>query len=236
MNNEQFIENLVRYDCFGVLNQTSNDFNEAVTRLALNGENTFTEELLIAMIRGSYHGSDAQKAAIAFCYGKILEKRVAVSVEQPKVNYVPTLTSEWPFWAIDSDGLAYHYKATPRKREDMWIRQQNVHGIKIDENFDGNKYKHMWVNNAWETSVVSLEAAGTQEIYTPVFPEGMKAWAVDNNGEAYFYPEKPEKRLAFWMGRSSQTGLRYIKDYNFNKDRFAHMWFGDAWRNSLKSK
>lgn len=222
MSDTQFIDNLVRYDCFGSLNQTANDFNEAITRLALHGENTFTEELLIAMVRNQYINSATQKAAIIFCYEKILE-------QQP-TKYVPELTSEWSSWAIDSDGFAYHYKAMPRLQENMWLRQQNVPGIKIDRNFDRNKYKHMWVNNAWKTSVVSLEAAGTQEIYTPVFPEGMKAWAADSNGEAYFYPEKPENQQFFWMGHSSQ------KDFNFDKDRFTHMWSGDAWENTLVMK
>jgi hypothetical protein len=152
MSDTQFIDNLVRYDCFGVLNNTAKDYNEAVTRLALNNENTFTEKLLIAMVRNQWINSATQKAAVAFCYEKILEKR------QPK-NYVPELTSEWPSWAIDSDGLAYHYKATPRLRENMWIRQQwvvdNVHGIQVDENFDSNKYKHMWADGAWKNSLKS---------------------------------------------------------------------------------
>jgi len=235
MNNEQFINNLVRYDCFGVLSNAAKDYNEAVTRLALHGENTFTEELLIAMVKGQYTNSAAQKAAIAFCYGRILEKQNDIwrntLVETPeRENYFPELTSEWPSWAIDSNGLAYHYKARPRLRLNTWIRQQNVHGIKFDENFDGSNYKHMWAGEAWKTSVVSLEETETQEIYTPNFPEGMKAWAVDNNGEAFFYPEEPKKRQDFWMYCGSQ------KDYSFNKDRFLHMWIEGAWENTLVMK
>lgn len=112
MNNEQFINNLVRYDCFGVLSNAAKDYNEAVTRLALNGENTFNEELLIDMVRNQWINSPIQKAAVAFCYEKIIEKR---TVEQQPTNYVPQLTSEWPnesdeAWAIDSSGEGYFYE------------------------------------------------------------------------------------------------------------------------------
>ena len=73
MSDTQFIDNLVRYDCFGVLNNAAKDYNEAVTRLALNDENTFTEELLIAMVRNQWINSPVQKAAVAFCYEKFLK-------------------------------------------------------------------------------------------------------------------------------------------------------------------
>lgn len=166
MSDTQFIDNLVRYDCFGVLNNAAKDYNEAVTRLALNDENTFTEELLIAMVRNQWINSPVQKAAVAFCYEKILEKR------QPK-NYVPELTSEWPNWAIDGNGTAYFYE----NEEDMLVSQSEWYSDSSyhrDSNFDKNKFTHMWENDAWKNSKVVKQTNS----YTPVFPEGKTAWAI----------------------------------------------------------
>ena len=224
MSDTQFIDNLVRYDCFGVLNNTAKDYNEAVTRLALNDENTFTEELLIAMVRGRFNNLAEQEAAIAFCFSKILEKRVAVSVEQPKANYVPSLTSEWPFWAIDYNGVAYHYKLEPVKRAATWGVVRSSVNMKIDADFNTENFRHMWENGAWEFSLQSLEVPVT---YKPNFPSGKIAWAVDNNGVAYFYGTKPTKNSAFWSGSD------WIRDEKFDREKFKSMWDGDAWESSL---
>lgn len=229
MNKEQFIKKLVPYDCFGVLNNIAKDYNEAVTRFTLHGDNTFTPELLISMVRGNYNCSAAQIEAIAFCYCRILEKN---STEQQPTNYVPELTYDWSYWAIDSTGHAFYYKAFPTLREKMWVRNKNAYGMKMDENFDASNYKHMWQNNAWKTSVVSLEAAVTQKIYTPVFPEDKTAWAIDDDGAAYFYREEsPERGSNTW-----RSNKHYHMDDNFDADKYPHMWKNGAWQNSLKTK
>lgn len=230
MSNEQFINNLVRYDCFGVLNNTAKDYNEAVTRLALNDENTFTEELLIAMVRNQWINSATQKAAVAFCYEKILEKQ--------QTNYVPQLTYEITYyvpefrreldkaWAIDSSGEAYFYE----DNEDMECGSQQWGSDSFyhkDYNFDKVKYEHMWKGVAWTNSKIVKESKD----YNPVYPEGKTAWAIDHDGDAFYYNESPRRCTYAW---TSNKG--YTVDSNFDSNKYKHMWADGAWRNSLKSK
>ena len=98
-----------------------------------------------------------------------------------------------------------------------------------DYNFDKTKYEHMWKGVAWTNSKIVKESKD----YTPHFKyESDNAWAIDEDGIAYFYREEnPERGSSAW--RSDE---HYHMDNNFDANKYPHMWQDGAWRNSLKRK
>lgn len=221
--NKDYLKHLIRTDCFGLLSGVAKSFNKAVVDLAVKGENNFTTEMLVDMVTAQFYDNEKQKEAIMFCFDKIAE--ALTKPVQVMRNYIPELSNEWPNWAIDSNGEAYYYKTKPNKHSMFWSGSDWI----MDEEFDKEKFKSMWADGSWETSLVE----NTVEDYIPNFKyEQDSAWAIDEDGCAYFYREKyPERVSSGW--RSDEF---YHMDDNFDADKYPRMWLNGAWRNSLKCK
>lgn len=225
--NKDYLKHLIRTDCFGLLSEVAKSFNKAVVDLAVKGENNFTTEMLVDMVTAQFYDNEKQKEAIMFCFDKIAE--ALTKPVQVMQNYIPELSNEWPNWAIDSNGEAYHYKMKPHARTATWgVTHSNVN-MQRDDNFPTFQYRHMWENDAWKNSLRSVEVPKVVN-YVPAFEcEEDESWAIDGNGTAYFY-ENEEDML---VGQSEwcSDGF-YHRDSNFDKNKFTHMWENDAWKNS----
>lgn len=81
-------------------------------------------------------------------------KSSLVKVEHKEKNdYIPQFTKEYPFWAIDSGGIAFYYQQLPRQCFDKYLGK----GGRLDPNFSSYIYKHMYENEAWKTSLRTID-------------------------------------------------------------------------------
>ena len=101
------------------------------------------------MVTAQFYDNEKQKEAIMFCFDKIAE--ALPKPVQVMQNYIPELSNEWPNWAIDEDGCAYFYQEKyPERGSSGWRSDEFYH---MDDNFDADKYPHMWQNGAWRNSL-----------------------------------------------------------------------------------
>lgn len=76
------------------------------------------------------------------------------------VDYIPEPIRNYPYWAIDADGDAHHYRHEPFS-EDIhfheWLYNDEVRYSQneeiYDDNFNKNEYRHQWENGNWKNSL-----------------------------------------------------------------------------------
>lgn len=75
-----------------------------------------------------------------------------------------------------------------------------------------------------------LLAAEQKQDYKPTFPTGFDKWAIDKDGEAYFYSCTVRRGPTVWIPTNL---LNAQQDHNFDKNLYKHMWENEQWKNSL---
>lgn len=223
MNEQKILSNLIHVALFTNF-EVGRKFNAAVVKLALEGENTFDTELLLDIVAATGFNPDVtkQREAVNFVVANILAKRTG-----KKPRYVPAqLSKEWPYWASDATGIAFYYKALPKKMQHCWDVDFGT-TFKRDGSFSLEDYPEMIHGGNWENTLQTWE--GLKD-YVPEFTGDNREWAIDACGNAYFYEEITDHNDYNWHG------LDMIYDTKFDKEEFPHMWENGAWKNSKITK
>lgn len=223
MNKQQILNNLISVATF-VNVEVGCNFNTAVVKLGLEGENTFDIDLLLQMVTASgfMASSEIQKKAIDFVIENILTKRN--TTKQP---YIPSkLGEEWPCWAVDSNGGAFYYKDMPKQRDVCWDVDFGAL-FKRDMDFEREDYKEMFKDDNWKNTLQTWK--GPRD-YVPVFTGDSREWAIDKCGDAYYYD--------LIIGQTSTTWAGNVMTYDtkFDKEKFEHMWRNGVWKTSKITK
>ncbi|RTL00646.1 MAG: hypothetical protein EKK57_06660 [Proteobacteria bacterium] len=223
MNEQTILSNLIHVALFTNFD-VGRKFNTAVVKLALEGENTFDNELLLEIVTATGFNPDVtkQREAVKFVIDNILAKRSA-----KKPRYVPTeLSGKWRHWAVDRTGHAFYYKEVPKKHTACWDVQFGSQ-FKRDTNFHSEDYPEMFEDDNWEQTLQTWEGP---EDYVPVFSGEYLEWAIDKCGDAYYYELITDQTSTTWAGNV----MTY--DTKFDKEKFEHMWRNGVWKTSKITK
>lgn len=198
-------------------NEVRREYNRVVTNFALTGINEASNQLIIAITTTGYVGSKEQKMMINTVFDLLSLQESAPVV----ADYKPKFPKGLNFWAIDSDGEAYYYSENPDRGRLWWTTP----GIsKLDSDFDSYTFSHLWEDGKWKESL----AQSSVKNYTPVFPEWASFWAIDKNGNAYFYEDYPTLGSFMWCSDED-----YANDTDFCAEEFPTMWKDGMWEKSL---
>lgn len=146
MNKQEYLKSLLSLRKPILTVELSRLINHHLTKLYLYDLNLFDNSIVEMIVNDSLFHNDGEPLSL-------LEKVLEIIESKP---YQPNLTIEYPFWAIESDGVAYYYKYEPQKPNYLpnWITSDFCY-IE-DENFDSDKYKHMWQDGEWLNSLRKL--------------------------------------------------------------------------------
>lgn len=72
------------------------------------------------------------------------------------------------------------------------------------------------------------------EDYEPVLTEEYPFWAIDRDGEAYYYQEQPF-RSRYELGSWIPSTDSYMLDWDFDENKFKHMWENGKSASSLRT-
>jgi hypothetical protein len=223
---------LLSYNDFGSV--IGAKYNAALVALHTTGENLFTTELLTLMVTGPrFCKSERQMDIIKFVCEKI------TPTSTPQAESKPSYTPNWAkhphakYWTIDDNGYAYFYASLPYIREVVEDWGTNDYSGEYDSDFNGSEYPELWQGDNWRQSLLSKQEVTEYKPDWSDFPDA-KYWAIDADGEAYFYDRNPTIQNDFWYAREGRTRL----DYNFLSHTGTNplLWKDGNWRTTLRGK
>lgn len=213
-------------------------YNQCVVDLLLNGNNTFSLDLYLKLANSPMNSGDiTHKMAMQFCL-----ENIEVNTNTDTVDYIPTPIDGYPYWAIDADGRPFYYSIEPVLDLEFGVNEwrytypySSTLPGRQDYNFDKEKYRHMYVGEKWKNSLFHFETNIVDYIPEPI--RNYSYWAIDANGDASYYSEKPlieDTNFHEWLFNTNANHIYNSNvDYNFDKVKFRHMYYGDNWKNSL---
>ena len=147
-------------------------------------------------------------------------------IERHAEKQLPKLTvdvfslDDCPDWAqyaaLDANGLAYWYEDKPERLITEW--QSNERARQIGQDYDASGWKNSLIERpkSEQRPKLTVEVFSMEEC-----PEEAKYAAVDADGTAYWYEDKPEQLDADWQSYFGRT-KRISQDYA-----------ASDWKNSL---
>lgn len=137
-------------------------------------------------------------------------------IERPAATQRPKLTAEvfsmkeCPEWAeyaaVDADGNAYWYDGKPMPIGAAWYQGGGYRASQIGPRYDASD----WKNSLIERFVINPLPKLTLKVFaTNECPEWAQYAAVDSDGVAYWYADKPEPNLC--LGGWNNTGEHIVQ-------------------------
>lgn len=151
----------------------------------------------------------------------------------PKLTTAVFSFGDCPNWAhyaaVDAEGVAYWYAAKPKLDPQAWCNvSENFHAKQITlANIPIRYDRANWRNSLIERPAEEQPAKLTQDVFSmSECPEWAQYAAVDSDGVAYWYEDKPEIATYSW----SSTGILFTKIAREDKEL---RYDASDWKNSL---
>lgn len=193
-------------------------YNNYVFEFFENGKNNFHREMIRhMMIDPSFTASTEQMKAIYFVLQHSTQSVLEVEEEYEVIDGIMWLKDERYTWrALNPSGRGAFFSMKPTINEEKgrW-ESENLSGIPdfLNEQVHGVDWK------------TSLQARSK---FTKNWEEhlGMNWWAIDPDGNCWFYEEQPELQRHFWHSDSYSLD----KDYRPTREEV------ENWKTSLQSR